>query len=255
MIIHKALVGKCENSTIILEYNNPSNINFLPLKNSKGSSYWGNELGLQMITIEIILHHITNAIDYRIFEALKNDNTTLVMDMIDEHIGVNAIDEYGQTPLMISIINKNMLIISSLLNTRRPIVNVHLTKPSGYNAIFYAVQYGGPDVLQSLLYRGADPNTIIMSDSGKGNTPLHYACLLEKIKHADLLIRYGASVRVLNSYGQDPYSLIPKDTPQTTKLNFKKMFDFALNALPQYEKDEKNKFHIDKAHHFINPEF
>ena len=129
-----------------------------------------------MIVIEIILHHITSANDYLIFEALKNDDTTRVMDMIDQHIGINAIDEFGQTPLMISIVNKNMLIMSSLLNTRRPIVNVHLTKPSGYNAIFYAVQYGGPDVLQSLLYRGADPNTVIMTDSGKGNTPLHYAC-------------------------------------------------------------------------------
>jgi len=228
-------------------------MNFSPIKSGKGTTNWGNDLGLQMITINIKLHHITSAKDYDIFQPLKNDNITLVMDMIDDHIGINAIDEYGQTPLMIAIINKNMLIISSLLNTRRPIVNVHISKPSGYNAIFYAVQYAGPDVLQSLLYRGADPNTIILTDSGKGNTPLHFACLLEKIKHADLLIRYGASVRTLNAYGQEPYSLIPKDTPQSTKLDFKKMFDFAYNILP--EKHEKTIVDINKGHHFVHPDF
>ena len=208
-----------------------------------------------MITINIKLQHITTPEDYEIFSALKNDNTTVVMDMIDDHIGINAIDEFGQTPLMIAIINKNILVISSLLNTRRPIVNVHTSKPSGYNAIFYAVQYAGPDVLQSLLYRGADPNAVIISDSGKGNTPLHFACLLEKIKHADLLIRYGASVRTLNAYGQEPYALIPNDTPKSTKLDFKKMFDFAYNALPEKHKDEKNKGDIKNAHHFTHPDF
>lgn len=59
----------------------------------------------------------------------------------------------------------------------------------------------------------------------KGNTPLHYACLLERTKHAELLLEYGALPDARNEHGQRPLDLVPRDAVRSTKLYFKRIFD------------------------------
>lgn len=98
---------------------------------------------------------------------------------------------------------------------------------SGFTAVFYAVEKAEPSILQALLRRGADPNAVVAQDGSRGNTPLHFACMLEKVKHAELLLEYGAQPFVYNEHGQTPFNLIPADAVRSTKLYFKTMFESA----------------------------
>ena len=102
--------------------------------------------------------------------------------------------------------------------------------------------------MQALLRKGADPNAIILQDGSRGNSPLHFACMLEKPKHAELLLMYGANPYVRNEFGMHrklsiflivnidntklfiiwwptALELVPKDAVRSTKLHFKKIFD------------------------------
>jgi hypothetical protein len=82
----------------------------------------------ESLTLEVKVHHITPQKDYQIFEAFKAENISLVLDLIDEHVGVNAVDEWGQTPLMISVASQNLMVFAALMNTRRPMVDVNTQK-------------------------------------------------------------------------------------------------------------------------------
>jgi ankyrin repeat protein len=65
-----------------------------------------------------------------------------------------------------------------------------------------------------------------------GNTALHYACLLEKAKHAELLLEYGALPEARNEHGQRPLDLVPRDAVRSTKLHFKRIFDVSVPDPP-----------------------
>lgn len=62
----------------------------------------------------------------------------------------------------------------------------------------------------------------------RGNTPLHFACLLERTKHAEMLLEYGATPDARNQHGQKPLDLLPRDAVRSTKLHFKRIFDVSF---------------------------
>lgn len=98
---------------------------------------------------------------------------------------------------------------------------------SGITALFYAVEKATPSIVSALLRRGADPNARLLQEGATGNTPLHIACMLEKTKHAELLVEYGARPDALNQFNQSPLQLLPRDAVPSSKLFFKKMFESA----------------------------
>ena len=87
-----------------------------------------------------------------------------------------------------------------------------------------------------MLRRGADPNTILTSSDSMGNTALHLACYLEKEKHAELLLQYGANPNVSNNFGFKPLDLLPRDATPSNKISFKRMFQ---DAIERWNKEEK----------------
>jgi len=113
----------CKNATRAISWSSPSKVDLRPLfvKASSGQLSDG-------LTITIRVVHITDADNYRIFDYIKSGNISAALDMIDEHKGVNAVDEWGQTTLMTAVQMNSLELISSLLNTRRPRVNVNMAK-------------------------------------------------------------------------------------------------------------------------------
>ena len=130
---------------------------------------------------------------------------------------------------MIAVQRENLVIFSALLNTRMPKVNVNLAKASGHNAIFYSVQSSKTTMLNALLQRGANPNVQLLSDESYGNTPLHFACAMEKLKHVELLLEFGANPLAFNMYGQAPLHLLPKDALKSTRMYIVKLFKEAVD--------------------------
>lgn len=101
------------------------------------------------------------------------------------------------------------------------------------------MEKAAPGILQALLRRGADPNLAVTQDGSLGNTPLHYACLLEKVKHATLLLEYGANPYLQNEHGQTPYKMIPGDAVASTKRHYRQIFDEAYKKIEQMQQQEE----------------
>jgi hypothetical protein len=229
-------VGLCENSTNNVHYDSLVEADLRPIVR-EGSELYDLDESFDM-TINI--QKVTKNEDYQIFQELRTGNISMVLDLIDEHKGINAMDEYGQTPLMIAVSRQYLPVVASLLNTRRPLVNINQAKSSGFTALFYAVEKATPSIVQALLRRGADPNMVVLQSGGKGNTPLHFACMLEKPKHAHLLLDYGANPYLKNEHNMIPYQLVPRDAVPSSRLQYKTMFNEIYKKLAQSENDSSS---------------
>ena len=218
----KGLKGVCKNGTRQFLWEKGSNVDYSPIF-QLGSPYSSAEETLSLL-VKVV--HLTSQQDFQIFDALKTGNLSLALDMIEGRKGINAVDQWGFTPLMLAVSKpRDMLtVISFLMNTRRPMVDVNLAKASGFTALNYAVEHATVDIVVALLRRGADPNVVSIAVGSKGNTPLHYACYLEKYKHAEALLDYGANPYAINEHGENPFQMIPKDAVRSTKLTFQRIF-------------------------------
>ena len=114
----------CENGTRIIYFENSIDVNLSPLLISKYSLPSIEE----PFSIEIILNHITNQNDYQIFNAYKMNNMSEIFDMIEEHKGINALDEWGQSLLMLATQKNDLQTVALLLNARMPKVDVNKAK-------------------------------------------------------------------------------------------------------------------------------
>lgn len=123
----------CENGTRILHFENSLDVNLSPLPISKYAFSDSDE----SFTIEIILNHITTQSDYQIFNAYKMGNVSEVFDMIEAHKGINAVDEWGQTLLMLATQKGDLQTVALLLNTRMPKVDVNKAKSVIFFILFF----------------------------------------------------------------------------------------------------------------------
>lgn len=235
--IMKGLKGVCKNGTRAFHWEKDMTFDCAPIFQLGTSSIADEAYSL---TVKVV--HLTPQLDFGIFDALTTGNITQVLDMINHHHGVNAVDEWGHTPLMIALRKPRdmMPVIAFLLNTRRPMVDVNLAKATGFTALFYAVEFATVDILVALLRRGGEPNLSSIAAGSIGNTPLHYACFLEKPKHAEALLEYGANLHAINEHGQNPFQMIPKDAVRSTKLSFQKIFQDAANRLSSGKSAPRN---------------
>jgi hypothetical protein len=222
--LHRTLKGMCENSSRQLRWVGAGNkdIFLSPLiEQITLDAKHGN------VELLVRVRHITPPEDYDIHTAMRNGNYSRVIDMIDDQHGVNAIDEYGQSILMTAVQLGVLPVVASLLNVRRPRVDVNLAKGNGFTALFYALDLKQPSILQALLRRGGNPNSALDSEGNRGNTPLHVSCRFELREHTKMLLEYGALPDAVNDYGQMPLALLPRAAVLSTKRAFKKHFDEA----------------------------
>lgn len=223
-----SLKGMCTNSTRRLSWSSAKDVNLQPIFLPQ-TAFPEDENSAVAVDIHVV--HITRSEDYEIFAAMRQKNASYVLELIDQHVGVNSYDEWGQTPLMIAVQMQRVDIAAALLNTRMPKVDVNAAKYNGYTALFYAVEKASPSIVLALLKRGADPNAKLQHEGSRGNTALHFACLLEKVKAAEALLEYGARPDAANQFNQTPLQMLPRDAVPSTKLFFKKMFETAFAKL------------------------
>ena len=137
--VHAAMKGMCLNSTRIVTWSEGLNeVDLDPILPS-GRTYM-NDIE-NVVSLKLILHHITGPEDYQIFDALKKDNISLALDLIDDHIGVNAVDEWGQTPLMYATHRGIMPLFAALLNARKPKIDVNIAKAVSSLTYIFTLQY------------------------------------------------------------------------------------------------------------------
>lgn len=130
--LESALVGMCPNEIRKLTWDHWNSSLYFPLTLSSSVTASSDE----PLTILIRLHAVTTAKNYSIFDPISRQDFGTVFDLLSDHIGVNAVDEWGQSPLIISVINRYTPLIATLLNAHHPKVDVNYTKPvSDYNRL------------------------------------------------------------------------------------------------------------------------
>lgn len=228
-VVHQGLTNMCPSYVRRITITDSADADLYPILEHNSERLAGGH----EVVLTLTVTHVTGPKDYAIFPALASGNASLVIDLIDEHKGINSRDENAATSLMIATQQGILPIVAALLNTRMPKVNVNLAKPTGYTALFYAVASPKPTILQALLRRGADPNVSLLQPNGRGNTPLHFACLWEKTKFVELLLEYGANPMASNNAGQNPLQLLPADAVRSTKTYIARLFSDAAKKLAE----------------------
>jgi hypothetical protein len=112
----------CKNATRKITWEDPAKLNLQPV------FYSSTDAEENGASIELTLVHITEPEDYRIFDYIRSGNSSAALDLIEQHRGINAFDEWGQSALMMAVQLKKLDVVASLLNTRMPKVNVNTAK-------------------------------------------------------------------------------------------------------------------------------
>lgn len=190
-----------------------------------------------IVVSEVELLALTPSGDYHIFELIEKGDVGGIMEMVDNHVGVNAVDMYGTSALMAAIEagSKMQMVVASLINSWRPSVDVGYTKPSGHSVLFYAVMQDdkeGSTILKALLKLGADPNTSLVQPGSEGWTPLHFACKFHNLKHASLLLEYGANPLAQTSAGQTVLD-VAIDAPHSLRKRLANILNEALERMEE----------------------
>ena len=54
-----------------------------------------------VVYVNITVCHITTPQEYQVFQALQSNDIHAALVLFEHHIGINSVDEWEQTPLMI----------------------------------------------------------------------------------------------------------------------------------------------------------
>ncbi len=139
---------------------------------------------------------------YALQYAVYWSDPKLVKFLLDKGADINLTDDGDDTALM-EAANENdpqNIVIVKLLLERG--ADVHA---AGDRALLNAAKEGGPEVVQLLLQKGANPNARnIVPNSGDsaGDTALMYAVQGDFLKAVHLLLAAGADVKDVNESGQ-----------------------------------------------------
>ncbi|XP_057329977.1 serine/threonine-protein phosphatase 6 regulatory ankyrin repeat subunit B-like [Microplitis mediator] len=72
--------------------------------------------------------------------------------------------------------------------------DVNDLRRNGRTPLHVAAQYGHPKIIELLVNNGARLDSVLKGPTKTGYTPLHLACLNNKIECVNVLLKYGASV-------------------------------------------------------------
>ena len=191
----------------------------------------------------------------RLVLAARYGQADLVRYLLDGGMDVNAIDTYGNTPLIAAAGSGQRPMVRFLLERNADVnalnnednsalmaaaaqgdykllhalleagADVDARNNKGETALFFAVQYGHLTAARVLLNAGARPNlrnTVRVNSSLSGYTPLIYAAdhgltneAVDWSAIAKLLLNNGADPNLANTHGEPPIEFAQKHGDQT----------------------------------------
>ena len=96
--------------------------------------------GAPTVVSEVELLTLTTEGDFHVFDLIDKGDVGAIMEMVDNHAGVNAVDRHGNSALMAAVQggSRMQMVVATLLNAWRPKADVDFVKPSGHSVLFYA---------------------------------------------------------------------------------------------------------------------
>lgn len=93
------LIGVCLHDSITVSLEGEKAVDISPIVTSR--IQLTSDVTMDLL---ITIHEITSDEDFAIFKALQENRTGEVYFMLEHHRGVNAVDQWGQTPLMLAYV-------------------------------------------------------------------------------------------------------------------------------------------------------
>ncbi|MEG4393940.1 ankyrin repeat domain-containing protein [Microcoleus sp. BROC3] len=115
-------------------------------------------------------------------------------------LDINAMDEYGNTPLHLAV-DRGSQDIAELLIANGARVNAR--NANGQTPLYQAIAIGHNDIAALLIKNGADVNNRDMCNT----TPLHKAAHYGTVEILKLLLAKGAKINTTNCYGETPLKI------------------------------------------------
>lgn len=159
--------------------------------------------------------------DYRLFQgtpawelakAVQDEDEKMIAEIVREAPKLINYQEpkYGNTLLMLTIMNQQMKSFNALL-TQRADIDIHNTF-DGASALIKACSFNQYDIkfAEILIHYGADVNDVETGQRRKGNstreTPLIAASRTGKLDLVKFLVSKGADINYQNEFGQSALS-------------------------------------------------
>ena len=136
----------------------------------------------------------TAAQNIDLFAAVRAADVAAIDSAVKSGLDINARDNWGRTPLIVSIQQGKMSVFEALLSGR---AQVNLTDNWGRTPLLVAAQFKNTLALRRLLQAGADINTANKNDI----TPLIAAVQSGNRESAELLLIAGASLDLQDNLG------------------------------------------------------
>jgi len=162
--------------------------------------------------VQSALYAAQNTIDEALFSAVQNKRIPqTIARLLAQGANINAVRD-GLSPLFIAILNKDLAIAAFLITQGAA---PHLRDEYGNSALhIIATRLSKKtlDIAQLLIIAGAEIN----AQNTLGQTPLHLhgkgGALYKQF--AQLLIKHGARLDLIDIRGNEPFSLLPEKTKE-----------------------------------------
>lgn len=132
------------------------------------------------------------------FIAIRNDNISILGDLLRRGFDPNTADEKGQPGLTMAMQEESLRAAKLLL--QQPDIRIDAPNQAGETALMMAALKGNQEGVKLLLERGAAINR-------PGWTPLHYAATGPAPEVVKLLLERGADVDAASPNGSTPLML------------------------------------------------
>ena len=134
-------------------------------------------------------------------ECFSDGDVREVQRLLNKGANVNAKDNYGMSPLTLTIHNPNFSILSSLLFFE---ADVNVRDKGGSTPLVHAAAQGLIWFVQKLIANGANVNGANVPGNSKYVTPLHVASKHGFLRTASMLLKNGADVNAKASRDWTP---------------------------------------------------
>lgn len=130
-------------------------------------------------------------------QLMQNGTSTELQAAIEEGLDVNAVDEDGNTPLLLAAVNRRSDLMYVLLEKG---ANANFVKEPGITALGIACMFDDWSMVDLLITHGADVNYC----APNGESTLSMACAQGAVNAVQMLVAHNAKTDVRDSKGITP---------------------------------------------------
>jgi hypothetical protein len=155
----------------------------------------------------------TQEANEQLFRAINNGNIDMAKGLLDQGADPNAMNENGDTSLVLSARRKSLPLVKILLEKG---ANPNLRKNGEKTPLIIAAEDGNAEMVRILLDKGADPN---LRESFFGMTALMFAADRGYSPIVQTLLAKGANPNIRDNKGHTALMLVaPKGWLELTKI-------------------------------------